>query len=128
MGAIDQDRVISAHFSRQPQGGLGWVDDDDLGGCHRLQALDPDMTEAAGTDHDCSRPGAQHRDCLLDRMDRGQPSVGQGGDLLGIKRWVELHDRPRGRLQEVGEPTIAVDPRKGAIQAVHVVAGPARTA
>ena len=56
------------------------------------------------------RARAEHRDRLLDRVDRGQARVGQRGDLRRMQRRVELDHRARAREQEVGEAAVAVDP------------------
>ena len=56
------------------------------------------------------RPRAEHRDRLLDRVDRRQPRVGQRRDVGRLQRRVELHDRPRAGEQEVGEAAVAVMP------------------
>ena len=128
MTAVDLDRVVRAHLPGQRQRGLRRIDDDDLSGGHRPQALDADMAEAPGADHD--RPGAraEDRDRLLDRVDRGEPGVRQSGDGLGLERWIELDDRTRAREQEVGEPAVAVDAGEGAGETVHIVARAARVA
>ena len=60
-------------------------------------------------------------------MDRGQAGVGQRSDVLGLER-VDLDDRARARLQQLGEAAVPVDPRKRAVEAMHVVADPARHA
>jgi hypothetical protein len=60
---------------------LRGIDDDDLGRRVGLQALDADVPEAAGADHDRLGPRAEDRDRLLDRVDRGQPGVGERGDV-----------------------------------------------
>ena len=73
-------------------------------------------------------PGAEHRDRLLDRVDRGQAGVGQRRDVLGLEAGVQLDHRAGRGEQEVGEPAVAVDPGERAVQAVHVIAAPAWSA
>ena len=71
----------------------------------RLQALDPDVTEPAGADHDHARPRAEHRDRLLDRVDRGQTGVGERRDVLRLEPGAELDHRPgRGRAGSSANP------------------------
>ena len=55
-------------------------------------------------------------------MDGGQAGVGQRGDVLGLQPGAELDHRARRGLEEVGEAAVAVDARKRAVEAVHVVA------
>src|SRR3954452_14089864 len=81
-----------------------------------------DVTEAAGADHHGPRPGAEHRQGLLDGVDGGQARVGERGDVGRAHRGVELDDRPRAGEQEVGEAAVAVDARERPPLAVHVVA------
>src|SRR3954451_20027158 len=50
--ALDLDDVVGAELARQRQRLLGRVVDDDLGRLLGLQALDADVTQAAGADHD----------------------------------------------------------------------------
>ena len=68
--AVDLDRVVGAHLAGQRERLLGGVDDDDLRRGHRPQALDADVAQAAGPDHDRPRARAEDRDRLLDRVDR----------------------------------------------------------
>src|SRR4051812_9257282 len=127
-GALDLDGVVGAELARELQRLLGRVDDDDLGRRVGLQALDADVAQAARADHDALRPGAEHRDRLLDGVDGGQPGVGERGDLGRLERRVELDDRARAGEQVLGEATVAVDAGERAVLAVHVVAATARTA
>ena len=126
--AVDLDGVVGAELAGELQGGLGGIDDDDLGRRVGLQALDADVAQAAGADDDDLGPRAQDRDRLLDRVDRRQPRVGQRRDVGRRQRRVELDHRPRAREQEVGEAAVAVDARERAVLAVHVVARAARAA
>src|SRR5215218_171789 len=127
-GALDLDGVVGAQLARELKRLLVRVDDDDLGRRVRLEALDADVAEAAGADHDAPRPRAEHGDRLLHGVDRGQAGVGQRGDLRRLEPRVELHDRPRAREQEVREAAVPVDARERAVLAVHVVARATRTA
>src|SRR3954447_8690284 len=86
---LDLDRVVGAQLLRQREGLLVRVDDDDLGRRVGLQALDADVAQAAGADHDALRPRAEDRDRLLDRVDRGETGVGERGDVRGRERRVE---------------------------------------
>src|SRR3954453_2090318 len=79
-GALDLDRVVGAELARELEGRPGRVDDDDLGRGVGLEALDADVAQAARADDDGLGPGAEHRDRLLDGVDRGQPGVGERGD------------------------------------------------
>ena len=123
-GPVDLYRRVGADLAGQRERLLGRVDDDDLGRGHRLEALDPDVAEPAGADHDRLGARLQHRDRLLDGVDRGQAGVGQRGDVLGLKG-IDLDHRARARLQQLGEAAVTVDPGKRAVEAVHVVADPA---
>jgi hypothetical protein len=67
----------------------------------------------------------QQRGRLLDRVVGGQAGVGQRGDVLGVQDRVELDHRPRGGLEQVGEPAVDRDAREEVVLAVHVVAGAA---
>src|SRR5918998_3773222 len=125
---VDLHGVVGAELAGQLQGGLGRVDDDDLGRRVRLQALDADVAETAGADHHDARAGAENRDRLLHGVDGGEPRVGEGGDVHGGQGGVELDDRARARRQEVGEAAVAVDAGERAVRAMHVVAGAARAA
>src|SRR5215218_6815305 len=127
-GALHLDGVVGAQLARELERLLVGVDDDDLGRRVRLEALDADVAEAAGADHDAPRPRAEHGDRLLHGVDRGQAGVGQRGDLRRLEPRVELHDRPRAREQEVREAAVPVDARERAVLAVHVVARATRTA
>ncbi len=86
------------------------------------------MAKAAGSDHDRSRAGAEHVDRPLDGMDRRQPRVGEGGDVLGLESLIQLDDRARRGHEQVGEAAVTADPRKRPVHAMHVVAAPARSA
>src|SRR4051812_31292620 len=127
-GALDLDRVVGAELAGELEGRLGRVDDDDLRRRVGLEALDADMAEAAGADDDRLGPGAEHRDRLLDGVDRGEPGVGQRGDLGRLERGVELDDRAGARQQVLGEAAVAADAGERAVLAVHVVALAAGTA
>lgn len=120
--------MVGAELAGQLQGRLGRVDDDDLGRRVRLQALDADVAEAAGADHHDAGARAEDSDRLLDGVDRGEPGVGERGDVRGLQGGVELDDRARARQQELGEAAVAVDAGKRAVLAMHVVAGAARPA
>ena len=122
MGAVHLHGLVGAHLAGQRQRLLRWVDDDHLGRRVGLQALDADMPEAAGADDHHARARAQYRDRLLDGVDRGEAGIGERGDVLGLEAGAELDHRARGGLQQVGEPTVAVDTRERAVEAVHVVA------
>jgi hypothetical protein len=125
---VDLHGVVGAELAGQREGGFGRVDDDDLGRRVRLQALDADVAEAACADHDDAGAGPEHGNRLLHRMDRGQPGVGERGDVRGMQRGIELDDRARVRQQEVGEAAVAVDAGERAVLAVHVVTVAARAA
>src|SRR3954466_476444 len=101
LGPVDLPRVVGAGLLGQLQRLLGRVDDDDLRRRVGPQALDADVAEPAGADHDALRARAEHGDRLLDRVDGGQPGVGQRRDLGRVQRGVELDDRPRARVQEL---------------------------
>ena len=73
-------------------------------------------------------PGYRIGDRLLDRVVGGQPGVGQRGDVLGVQRRVELDDRARVGLEQLGEAAVDRDPREQVVRAVHVVAGAAGAA
>ena len=62
---------------------------------------------------------------LLHRVVGREPGVRQRGDVLRVQRRIELHDRPRGGLQQLGEPPVRRDARERVVRAVHVVAGAA---
>src|SRR3954454_15783140 len=128
LAVLDLDRVVGAHLARERERLLARVDDDDLRRRVGLQALDADVPEPAGADHHRLRARAQHRDRLLDGVDRGQPGVGERGDRGGLQRRVELDLRAGAGEQEVGEAAVAVDAGEGAVDAVHVVTAPARAA
>src|SRR4051812_45416069 len=127
-GALDLDRVVGAELAGELEGRLGRVDDDDLRRRVGLEALDADVAEPARADDDRLRARAKHGDRLLDGVDRGQPGVGERGDRGRLERRVELDDRARAGEQEVGEAAVPVDAGERAVDAVHVVAAPARRA
>ena len=122
------DRVVGAQLAGEGKRLLVRVDDDDLAGRVGLEALDADVAQPAGPDHDRLRARAEHGDGLLDRVDGGEARVRERGDGGRLQRRVELHDRASAGMQEVGEPAVAIDARERAVDAVHVVAAAAGTA
>ena len=86
------------------------------------------MAQPAGADDDGACAGVEDRRRLLDRVVGGEPGVRQRCDVLRVQRRVELDDRPRGGLQQLGEPAVRRDARERVVRAVHVVARAARAA
>ena len=128
-GAVGHDGLVRPELLGQLQRLGVAVDHDDPGGGERGQALDADVAEPAGADHDGGGAGVEVGDHLADRVVRRDPGVGQGRDVLGPGLGVELHAGAGGGLEVLRHPAVrAVQPGEDRLHAVHVVAGAARVA
>ena len=70
----------------------------------------------------------EQRDGLADRVVGGDAGVGERGDVLRLGLRVELDAGPRRGEQVLGHPAVARQAGERAVDAVHVVAGPAGAA
>src|ERR1019366_6922251 len=126
LGAIGGDDVIRLAVAGQLQGSLRTVDDDH-GRCgQRLERLDADMAEAAGTDQHRAGSRVQDGHGLLDGVVGGQPGIGKRGNVLGSDAWIDLDHGAGARLEELGEAAIGVYP--GERPRAQCTSSPARQA
>src|SRR5579883_1900074 len=58
----------------------------------------------------------------------GKPGIRKGGDVLRRQHGIQLDDCTRGRLQEVGHPSIDGDTGKRLVDTMHVITGSTGTA
>ena len=86
------------------------------------------MAQAASADDHAGGARVQQRDGLTDRVVGRDARVGQGGDVLWPGLRVQFHAGP-GRGQQVfGHAAVGGQAGERAVDAVHVVAGPAGVA
>ena len=105
------------------------VDDDDLGGGHRLRHWIPMCPRPPAPMTTARVPGYRSGDRLLDRVVGGKPGVGERGDVLrAASAGRALRPSARSGRAGIGEPAVADRCRGRRVLAVHVVAGAARAA
>jgi hypothetical protein len=125
---IHDDGVVGPKLLRERECCLGAIHHDDLRRRQGLEALDGDVTQAACPDHDRLRAGIEDRRRFLHRVVGGEARVGESGHVLRLQSGIELHQRSRGGLEQVGEAAVDADAREPPVAAVHVVRGAARAA
>ena len=120
--------VVRAELRGQGQGVRVLVGDDEPSRRDRLHHLDADVPQPARPDHhrDVARP--QHAGRLGHGVVRGEAGVGEGGDCGGLERVVQLDHAARRGLEVLRVAPVGVEPGESAVDAVHVVTGPARPA
>src|ERR1700722_9337217 len=128
VGAVGDDGVGGTKLLGQLERVGVAVDDDDVRRRQRGEALDADVSEAAGADDDGGGAGVEQRQRLADGVVGGDPGVGEGGDIPRLGGGVELDARPGGREQVLGHSAVGRQAGEGRVLAVHVVARPARVA
>src|SRR5215207_8348597 len=125
VAAVGDHAVVGADRLGELEGLGAAVDNDDGGGAERGQDLDGDVAEAAGPDDHTGGARIQQGHGLADGVVGGQAGVGQGGHVGRLELGVDLDHRPGPGPQELGHAAVAVEAGEEAVDAVHVVAGPA---
>src|SRR5262245_33334836 len=97
MTTVGDDAHVSADILGQADGIRIAVDDDHRDARNRLQHLDSDMTETAGTDHHTDVPWSSDARNLGRGMVRGEPGVRERGDIGRLECVVDLHHTACGR-------------------------------
>jgi hypothetical protein len=126
--AVGDDRVVRAELLGELERLGVAVDHDDVRRGQGGQALDADVAEAAGSDDHGGGAGVEQRQRLAHRVIGGDPGVGERGDVLRLRRGVEL-DAGAGRGEQVlGHAAVGGQTGERGVLAVHVVTRPAGVA
>src|SRR6266516_122995 len=125
LAAVGDHGVLRAQLLGQLQRVRVAVHDDDRGRGQRRQALDADVAEPARADQHARGARVEQRDGLPHGVVRGDPGVGERGDVLRLGLRVEPDAGPGRGEQELGHPAVAGQAGERAGGAVHVLAGSA---
>ena len=125
LAAIGDHRVMGAELLGELERFGIAVDDDDRGRGERSQALDADVAKAARADKHAGGARIQQRESLTDRVICRDPGVGERRDILRLGLRVEPDARAGRGEQVVGHPAVSRQAGERAVDAVHVIPGPA---
>src|SRR5712691_5715681 len=121
------DDPMGSHFFREPKLALHYVGRGDHGVSHAPQELESDVTETADAQHHDVTPAGRPARGLLDRPNRGEAGIRQGGDVLGFEV-ADSDQRPLGGAKNFRKASVGGDPREHEILAMHVLSDSARSA
>src|SRR5208337_1947649 len=122
--AVCLHELVGADLLGELERGFRLVDHDDVGCRHGAQALDADVPEPTGADHDAAFAGIELAGRLLHRPIGGQARVRIGRDVLRSEGLRQRHDVALGGAQILGVAAVGIEPGKLA-GPVHVEASPA---
>jgi hypothetical protein len=126
--AIHYDEFVRPQLFCELQGFRGGIDHDYSRCGQSLEALQPDVSETAGSQDDGSRSRGQHWSRLADGMVGGEASVSVRGDISRFEAGRQLDQGSSVGLQVLGHTAFVRHAGELAVQAMHVVTLPARWA
>src|SRR5699024_5867574 len=126
--AVGTHRVSGAELLGHGERLGGAVHYREVGRTQFFQGLDTAVPQTTRTDDDHVRTRVQERDGLADGVVGGQARVGQCRHIHRCQGLLEHDAGSRVGTQVRGHAPVAVDPGKGRVLAVHVVARPAGAA